>query len=78
MKIKELESIDGKDIVQVYQDYWWIVNGEGNVLFNKSRSPLCNSNSKIVESIRDKMFPDCEVKQIPVAFLEIDPADYVW
>lgn len=69
--IEKLASPDRKDLVQIFKDYWWIVDEKDNVLFNRGRNPMCNPNKKIVEQIRDGSYPGCDIRLVPYAYLSI-------
>ena len=69
---RRLSSTEGKDLVQVYRNAWWVVDKDDNVLFYRGRSPQCNSNKDVTQSFVDRgMCPDCEVRFIPVMFIPI-------
>lgn len=67
--ISELISTNGKDVVQIYKNYYWVVTPNDEVLFFKGRTPQCNADKKCAESFLEKLYPNCTVEQIPIAFV---------
>lgn len=63
-------------ICNVHVDKWWIVTPEQEILFYLEHSPQCNADRTIAESIRDKNYPNCSVKQLSCVFQKVDPRDY--
>ena len=57
------------DVVQIYTDYWWVVEDE-YVLFYKGYSPQCNKKKEIMERVRARIYPHCTLRQIDVAYIE--------
>ena len=74
--VESLTSAAGKDIVQIFHDTWWVVDKDGNVLFSRGTSAQCNRNKEIAQSFVDRMYPDCEIKFIPVAFIPVSCGDF--
>lgn len=62
--------------VRAHVNEWWVVTPDNEVMLYEGRSPQCNSNQKIAEMIRNKMYPDCSVVQIEQAFVPFDPNDF--
>ena len=54
---------------RVLTNSYWIVVDEC-VLMYKGRSPQCNMNKEIAERVRDRLYPDAEVRFIPLVYLE--------
>ena len=73
--IAKLTSGAGKDLVQVFNNYWWITDHNDNALFFRSRNPQCNANQKVAESIRDRLYPGYEVRLLPIALIPIKVTD---
>lgn len=46
---------------------WWIVD-DGCILFYRGRAPQCNSQKEIAEAIRDRLYPNAEVRFLPVVY----------
>lgn len=68
VKIKVEEAILPKDGWTVLTNRWWIVKDECVMLF-KGWSPQCNSEKKISESIRDKIYPGAVVRFLEAVFV---------
>jgi hypothetical protein len=64
-----------------YQESWWIVTKDRNVLFFKPNhtSPQCNTNKNMVEHwLRgNPEFKDCTVELLPIVYLNHKCSDYV-
>lgn len=81
-KIEKLvEPIDGLNFC--YKDRFWIVTPEEEILFYNPRKrkysysmPQCNAAEAIAIRIRDKMFPDFEVRHIPLIFVPDSARNY--
>jgi len=52
---------------QVWVDCYWIVVDEC-LLFYKKTAPQCNSDKRIAELVRNKLYPEAEVRQIPFVY----------
>lgn len=61
---KATEPIDGEVITKS----WWIVDNEC-LLFYRDHAPQCNKNENIAKKIRDKSFPDADVRYFEVVFI---------
>ena len=63
----------------VYQESYWIVTPEREVLFfhKGHNSPQCNTNKEIVESWLPR-FPGCTMEYMPMFYLEHNCYDYVF
>jgi hypothetical protein len=70
IKISELNyPKDG--MFSIYADYWWVVTTDEELMFYKGMSPQCNASKRIVETIRNTQYPECEVRQIQFVFMPI-------
>ena len=68
VKVSDITSPLGKDVVQVLEDRYWVVTQEDEVLLYRGYSPQCNRNKKIVEK-QMRMHEGCTIKHLPVAFV---------
>lgn len=59
----------GNGTYRIYKDYWWIVTPDNEIMQYGGRSFQCNANRKVSEAIRDKIYPQCEVRKIPLVFI---------
>ena len=71
IKVEDIISPIGKDVVQVLEGRFWLVTPEGEVLLYRGRSPQCNRDKHIVEKLAQR-HNGCEVKHLPVAFVPWD------
>jgi len=55
-------------VFRVVVDAWWIMSG-GQVMFFRGHSPQCNANREVAERIRKSLYPECEIVQVPVAYV---------
>lgn len=69
--ISKLISHEKKQLVEIYRNQYWIVDKEENVLFARGRHPQCNSDERISKMVRDKLYPEYEIRLIEVAYVEI-------
>jgi len=53
-----------------YVDYYWIITTNSEALFYKGHTPQCNRSEQIAESIKNKLYPDCHVQFLPVAYIK--------
>lgn len=74
--LSKLTTVDGKDLVQIYRDRWWIVDENNNVLFYNGYSPQCNADQSISISIRDKLYIGLEVRLIDIVYIPIRSNDF--
>jgi hypothetical protein len=56
-------------VFMIHIDHWWIVK-DNQIMLYRDYAPQCNTNKEIATKIRDKIYPDCEVRQLPVIYLE--------
>lgn len=71
-----LEEVQNpKDGDQVIKDHWWIVTPENEVLFYIGKkynySPQCNSDKKMTAYMQKKIYPECHIQHIPLAYMRI-------
>lgn len=60
-------------IHNIYKDYWWIVTPKNEILKFQNISWQCNPHKEIAE----RLVPyGCEVIQIPLVFIPVNPHDY--
>lgn len=68
------------DTVQVRRDAWWLTNENGDVCFYVDHrgyeAPQMNASRGLAERFSKRTEGCTGIKQIPVAFLPIDPRDY--
>lgn len=68
---------------EVIMDCWWVVSDESLLFFNLGGervtygTPQCNANERVARSLADKLYPGCEVRRIPIIYLEHDCHDYI-
>lgn len=60
-------------LVEAYQNYWWIITPNEEVLKFKT-SMQCNQSREICERFKPAC---CTVRQIPLAFVKVNIYDYV-
>ena len=77
--LKSIEDItEPKAGKWCYGPSWWIVTPDRQVLFfhggkrRRMGSPQCNPNKTISEHIQKRMYQDCTVELIPMAYLTHD------
>ena len=63
------EAITPRNGMVVMCDRWWIVL-DGCLLFFKGFAPQCNAVEKIAKSIRDRLYPDADVRFLPLVFVK--------
>ncbi len=74
--LDQLTSTKGKDLVQIYRNRWWVVTPNDEALFYGGRSPQCNMDRRIAERFVRDMYPTCEARLIPEAFVSINCGDF--
>jgi hypothetical protein len=62
-------------------DRWWVVTLEelgvpSCIILWRGFSPQCNHNEVIARSLTEQMWPDCDVKFLPVVYLRHRPEWY--
>jgi len=62
----DAESPEGEVIHR--KNRWWIVHPEKGLLIWRGFSAQCNSDKRIAESLRDRLYPWAEVRFIPSVF----------
>lgn len=62
-----LEPKDG-EIVEVKDNWWWVVTEDDEVLLYDNRVWQCNSDERVAKRIYKKLYPDCNLKLIKRAF----------
>ncbi len=54
-------------------DWWWIVKNESLLFYCQTSmsfgSPQCNADRRLAESVRDRIYPEAEVRQIPAVYI---------
>jgi hypothetical protein len=82
--INQMTSPEGKSMVQLYKDYWWVVSQNEELYFYGTQdspylSPQCNANQAIAERVRGCGFCEQvkEVRQIPLVFVPVNINDYI-
>lgn len=80
---EQLTTPRGMTYVQVIEDAWWPHDSDGNFYFYRQRpssrhvAPQCNHYEQIARSVGEKYVPGyAGVKQIPIAFVPINPSDF--
>jgi hypothetical protein len=68
VKISELNT-PKNGLFDIHIDHYWIVTKDDEVLIYRDFSPQCNMSETLTTKLRDKIYPDCDVKQIPVIYL---------
>jgi hypothetical protein len=73
VKIADITTPTGKDVVQVFEDRYWVVTPAGEVLLYRGHFPQCNHHKSIAERIA-RLHKDegCTVKHLPIAFVPWD------
>lgn len=74
--VSEIQAVKSTGNYTVILDNWWIVTPEGEVLLYRGVSPQANRNKVIAESVRAKLYPECSLLQIPMAYVPLDVRDY--
>jgi hypothetical protein len=62
-------------LYKVMCGHWWIVTQDNKIMYTGS-SAQANSNMSIVEHIKNKMYNNCRVEQLPVIYIPITPTEY--
>ena len=62
-------------LTMVYIDRFWVVTPEDEILLYRT-SPQCNSDRVLAERLLVKLYPGCEVRQIPAVFIKSDPSEW--
>ena len=62
--------------VQVYRDYWWIVDKDDQIAIWDGRSPQCNPSLSIAYRFVGRIEGAVGAIQIPLAFIKVDLNDY--
>jgi hypothetical protein len=72
---KNIELVDIADaatprdgVFRVIVDAWWIVKDE-KIMMYRGFSPQCNRDRKLAESVRKKLYPECELRQLPAVYV---------
>lgn len=56
---------------------WWVVTANNEILYHKpSGSCQCNDKEKVAGSLRDRLYPDCSIQQLPVVFTPIKANEF--
>lgn len=66
-------------IVNAYHDHWWIVDpNQGLLMIKLGRDSVtqCNRDEKVAEYLRNRLYPDLEIRQFPLVLVTVDPRDY--
>lgn len=66
-------------IVQVYRDFWWVVDKDGNIALWEGRAPQCNPSRELADILLKSTaskFGGVALEQIPLAFVEVDVRDF--
>jgi len=69
--VKDVISYKGKGVVQIYENYYWIIYKE-NILIHKNGGEMCNSDKRIIDQFIHSIFKDgleFSIIQLPVAFI---------
>jgi hypothetical protein len=82
----EDEVLSANGICQVLRNQWFSVDLEKGLAFYQSdkrragqlrgASPQCNSSEHTARSLNQRLYPDFEVKLIPLVLLPIEVKDY--
>lgn len=75
VKVDDITSPLGKDVIQVLEDRYWIITPDDEVLLYQGYSPQCNRNKAIVERMMHR-HRGCTVRHLPVAFVPWDTSDH--
>lgn len=57
--------------IEVVKDSYFLIDKNGDLVFNKYGRPIYNSNVKIAERLA-RIYPDVEMKFLETCYLEID------
>lgn len=60
----------------VLVDHWWIVTPDNKVMIYRGNSPQCNMSKLIAQKIKDKLYPECSVRKIDIAYIPIRARDF--
>lgn len=78
----QLEYLDLEDacipkdgFYRVMCDYWWIVTQDNQIMYCSS-SAQANTNKSIAEYIKNKMYPNSRLEQLPTVYIPISIQEY--
>lgn len=78
-KIKISKMTHPLDGIQCcHKNDWWVVTPDDEVMFyvpGGANAPQCNARKEVAEMIKRKLYPDCEVRQIPLIFIRVRPGE---
>jgi hypothetical protein len=57
------------DGARVVTDCYWVVEA-GHVLYYRGFAPQCNAIKEIAIRLAGKLYPDCEIRHLPVAYVK--------
>lgn len=69
--IEEAISYKGKDVVQIYDNYWWLTY-DFKVMIGKRGGALCNKDKRVLETLFKKQNDDFKMVQLKVVFIPWD------
>jgi hypothetical protein len=73
VKIADITTPTGKDVVQVFEDRYWVVTPADEVLLYRGYTPQCSPYRSIAERMaRLYEDEDCTIKYLPIAFVPRD------
>lgn len=67
VKVPIKEATTPTDGSRVYANRYWTVMDEC-ILFWRGFAPQCNSNEDIAKKVRDKLYPECDVRFFEVIY----------
>ena len=65
--LKDMTTPKG-GIFKIYADHYWIVDKQGNLLKYRGMSWQCNVHKEVAENIRNNVYPDYDVVQLPFVY----------
>lgn len=68
--LDELET--PKTGYRVIAGYYWVVKDGCAMSYGLHNAPQCNMNEGVAKRLQEKLYPDAEVVQIPVAFWSLE------
>lgn len=55
-------------IFRIIVDAWWAVTDEKIMLY-RGQLPQCHMDKEMAEQINEKLYPECETRQLPAVYL---------
>jgi len=76
VSLEDAMSPIGKDVVQIYENYYWIIYDGDKILFHKSGGKICNQNKsitdKFIEIFKRDYGPKFHIRKVHIVFVPWD------